>query len=88
MNFEKIIIIILFILNVGLFASYITVCKNCHGKNFEKRALGKSRIVKNMKKEDIIKRLKYFKTSNLIMKSYASRLNDKQIETIGTIFGK
>ena len=81
-------IVIFIALHVGLFASYITVCKNCHGKYFEKRALGRSRIVKNLKKEEIRKRLNYFKTSNSIMKSYASSLSEKQIGQIAEIFGK
>ena len=81
-------IVIFIALHVGLFASYITVCKNCHGKNFEKRALGRSKIVKNLKKEEIRKRLNYFKTSNSIMKSYASSLSEKQIGQIAKIFGR
>ena len=72
----------------SLSASYITVCKSCHGKNFEKRALGKSRIVKNLKKEEIVKRLRYFKTSNSTMKSFASPLSDKQINQIANVFGQ
>jgi len=75
-------------LHVALFASFIKVCQNCHGKTFEKRALGRSRVVKNLKKDEIIQRLKYFKTSNSIMKSYASRLSDKQIKQIANVFGR
>ena len=82
------IIYILFFLHVALLASYIKVCQNCHGKTFEKRALGRSRVVKNLKKDEIIKKLKYFKTSNSIMKSYASSLSDKQIELIANVFGR
>ena len=82
------VVSVLVALHVGMFASYISVCQNCHGKGFEKRALGRSRIVKNLKKEEIRKRLNYFKTSNSIMKSYASSLNKKQIGQIAEIFGK
>lgn len=82
-------IIFLFLtLHVAIFASYIKVCQRCHGKTFEKRALGRSKIVKDLKKDEIIKRLKYFKTSNSIMKSYASRLSDKQIKQIANVFGR
>ena len=79
---------LLIALHVGIFASYISVCQNCHGKGFEKRALGRSKIVKNLKKEEIKKRLNYFKTSNSIMKSYASSLSEKQIGQIAEIFGR
>jgi len=88
MYYIKFFIVIFYFFSVNLSASYVTVCASCHGKNFEKRAFGRSRIVKNMQKEEIIKRLKYFKTSESIMKSYAGRLTDKQIKTIGIIFGK
>jgi len=82
-------IILFFItLHVALFGSYIKVCQRCHGKTFEKRALGRSRIVKDLKKDEIIKKMKYFKTSNSIMKSYASRLSEKQIKQIANVFGR
>ena len=82
-------IILFFItIHVILFASYIKVCQGCHGKTFEKRALGRSRIVKDLKKDEIIQKLKYFKTSNSIMKSYASRLSEKQIKQIANVFGR
>ncbi len=72
------------------FSSIISVCKNCHGKNFEKRALGRSKIVRNMSKKEIIKALESFKKSksNSIMKGFASRLSDKQIKQIGKVIGK
>ncbi|WP_458700444.1 hypothetical protein ACKGJI_11410 [Sulfurospirillum sp. 1307] len=81
-------IVVFLVLSTNVFCSSISICQNCHGKYFEKRALGKSKVVKNMKKEDIIKALREFKISDSIMKSYASRLNDKQIIQIGNIFGK
>lgn len=70
------------------FSSSISVCQKCHGKNFEKRALGRSKVVKDMDKEDIIEALRDFKTSQSIMKSYASRLSDKEITQIGNVIGK
>ena len=81
-------IVFLILLHVSLFASYISVCQQCHGKNFEQKALGKSKIVKNMSKQDIKQALIEFKTSTSIMKSYASRLNNKQIKQISNVFGK
>ncbi|NOX16040.1 MAG: hypothetical protein GXP61_08460 [Epsilonproteobacteria bacterium] len=81
-------ILLFALIPINLFSSYISICRQCHGKNFEKRALGKSKIVNQMKKEDIKKRLMYFKTSNSIMKSYASSLSKKQIEQIANVFGR
>jgi cytochrome c553 len=84
---KKIIFVVIF-LHASAFASFIRVCQDCHGKTFEKRAIGRSKIVKNLKKEEIIKRLNYFKTSNSIMKSYASGLSKKQISQIANVFGR
>jgi len=39
----------------------INSCLNCHGTNFEKKALGKSKIVKNMSEIEISKALKGYK---------------------------
>jgi len=80
--------ILCFILITSSYSSSISVCQRCHGKNFEKRALGKSKVVKDMDKEDIIQALKKFKTSQSIMKSYASRLSDKEITQIGNVIGQ
>jgi len=84
----KKILVLVIVLNVSIFASSIKVCQGCHSKNFEKRALGRSKIVRNLTKEEIVKRLHYFKTSNSIMKSYASRLSGKQIKQIANVFGR
>lgn len=41
------------ILSSSLLANNLTSCIACHGSNFEKSALGKSKIVKDMSKEEI-----------------------------------
>lgn len=48
-------------LTTASFAVDTTACVACHGANFEKVALGKSKIVKDMNKDDIIKALKGYK---------------------------
>lgn len=88
MKFTCMMVIICCLLGTNVFAFSLSACMGCHGKNFEKRALGKSEVVKDMTKEDIKERLHYFKTSNSIMKSYASRLSDKEISQIANVFGK
>ncbi len=84
------ILFVLILLHVSTFASFIKVCQNCHGKSFEKRALGRPKIVRNMNKQEIINALERFKKSksNSIMRGFASRLSDKQIEQIGKVIGK
>ncbi len=39
----------------------MAVCKGCHGQNFEKKALGASKVVKDMEKADIVAALKGYK---------------------------
>jgi len=66
----------------------INSCIGCHGANFQKKALGKSRIVKDMTKEEIISTMKGYRdgTYGGSMKSVMIRavkyLNDKEIEEI------
>ena len=39
----------------------IAVCKGCHGQQWEKSAMSKAKVVKNMSKAQIIKALKGYK---------------------------
>jgi cytochrome c553 len=42
------------VLSVAAFAAVnLGACKGCHGQNFEKKALGKSKIVAEMSKADV-----------------------------------
>lgn len=42
------------ILGVAAFAAVnLASCKGCHGQNFEKKALGKSKVVADMTKEEV-----------------------------------
>ncbi len=45
----------------ALYGASTAACVGCHGQQFEKKALGKSKIVKDMSKEDIVKALKGYK---------------------------
>ena len=69
------------------FSSNLTKCTGCHGAQFEKKALGKSAVVKDMTKEDIIKDLQGYKAGTLskhgmgtLMKGQVATLSDKDIE--------
>jgi len=60
-------------------------CKGCHGANFEKAAMGKSKIVKDMSKEDIIAAMKGYKDGSYggamkgMMKGQVASLDDTAI---------
>jgi len=43
------------------YAVNTAACTGCHGQSFEKKAMGKSKVVKEMSKEDIVKALKGYK---------------------------
>ena len=69
-------------------------CTGCHGANFEKSAMGKSKIVKDMSKEEIEKALKGYKDGSYggamkgVMKAQASKLSDKDISEFAGSFSK
>ena len=71
----------------SLFAN-TAACKGCHGANFEKAALGKSKIVSEMTQEDIAKALKGYKDGSYggamkgMMKGQVAKLDDKAIEAM------
>ncbi len=71
-----------------------TACAGCHGANFEKKAMGVSKIVKDLKKEEIAKALKGYKAGTFggsmksIMKAQVSALDDAKIEAIANKIGK
>ncbi len=45
----------------ALYSAGTAGCLGCHGASFEKKAMGKSKVVKDMSKEDIIKSLNGYK---------------------------
>jgi len=72
------------------FAANTAACAGCHGANFEKAALGKSKIVKDMAKADIVTALKGYKDGSYggpmkgVMKGQVAKLSDADIEAIAT----
>ena len=80
---------------VSLFAEVSTAaCAGCHGANFEKHALGKSKIVKDLSKADIEKALKGYKAKTYggamktVMEGQAAKLSDADIKAIAEKVGK
>ncbi len=73
-----------------LFGANLSSCKGCHGTNFEKVALGKSKIVQSMSKEEIISSLKGYRDGTYggamkgVMKQAVASLNDAEIEAMAT----
>ena len=73
------------LLTVASSAFDTKACTGCHGADFGKAAMGKSKIVKDMSKEDIEKALKGYKDGSYggamkgIMKGQASKMSDDDI---------
>ncbi len=74
----------------ALYGASTAACAGCHGANFEKKALGKSKVVKDMSKEEIVKALKGYKDGSYggamkgMMKGQVASLSDADIEAIAT----
>ncbi len=74
------------------FAANTAACAGCHGANFEKKAMGQSKIVKDMAKADIVTALKGYKAGGTfghspmkaVMQAQAKNLSDADIEAIAT----
>jgi len=68
-----------------IYAASTTACVGCHGTNFEKKALGTSKIVKDMSKDEIVKALKGYKDGSYggpqkgLMKGQVVKLSDADI---------
>jgi len=86
----KKIIVLLFITCVAAFAAVNTAaCAGCHGKNFEKSAMNKSKIVADMSKEDVSKALLGYKTGTYggpmkkMMQMQVSKYSDEELQNTG-----
>jgi len=66
----------------------VSKCVGCHGAQFEKKALSKSKVVKEMSKEDIAKALKGYKDGSYggamksLMKGQVAKLSDEEIDAM------
>jgi len=72
----------------------LSACKGCHGANFEKSAMGKSKIVNTLSKADIEKALKGYKDGSYggamkgLMKGQVASFDDAKIKAIAETVGK
>jgi len=75
----------------SLYAVSTAACAGCHGQHFEKKAMGVSKVVKDMSKEEIIAALKGYKDGTYggpmkeIMKSQVANLSDEDIKAIADL---
>jgi cytochrome c-type protein NapB len=68
-------------------------CFTCHGKDFEKQALGKSKVVKDMNSIVIFESLKGYQEGKGgplkgVMKGQVVKYNDKDLKIIADTIGK
>ncbi len=72
----------------GLYAASTAACAGCHGQHFEKKAMGQSKIVKDMSQADIIKALEGYKDGTYgggmkaIMKGQVANLSNADIKAM------
>jgi len=78
------------ICGVAAFASVnLNTCVGCHGKNFEKKALGKSKIVKDLTKEEVSNALVGYKKGTYgasmkgIMRGQVAKYTEKELMSTG-----
>ena len=71
-----------------LYGASTAACAGCHGQHFEKKAMGKSKVVKDMSKADIVAALKGYKDGTYggamkgIMVGQVKALSDADMEAI------
>ena len=69
-------------------------CAGCHGQHFEKHALGKSKIVKDLSHAEIATALKGYKAGTFggpmkgIMKGQVGRYSNSDLEAFAQTIGK
>ena len=92
---KKVILGLTVVATASLFAEVnVSACTGCHGADFGKAALGKSKIVKDMTKADIEKALKGYKDGSYgvamkgLMKGQVAKLSDADIKAIAEKYGK
>ena len=65
-------------------------CAACHGSAGEKKALGKSRVIGELSKEELVTALKGYKEGSYgssmkaLMKGQVAKLNDEQINSLAS----
>ena len=87
-SMKKIVLISLASASIVFGAANIKACKGCHGQTWEKPALGKSKVVKDMSKQEIIDSLKGYQNGTYggalkgMMLGQVKNLNDADITAL------
>ena len=74
--------------STNMYAASTAACAGCHGQHFEKVAMGKSKVVKDMSEADIIAALKGYKDGTYggamkgLMKGQVANLSDADMKSI------
>ncbi len=90
----KKILLLTSILACAVFANPYAKCAGCHGADGEKVALGKSKVIKDMTKAEIVAAMKGYKDGSYggpmkgLMKGQAVSLSDADIQAIADQIGK
>ena len=86
----KKIILVTLLSGVAAFAAVnLGACKGCHGMNFEKKALGKSKVVSEMTKAEVSASLIGYKDGSYggpmkgVMKGQVARYSDADLSSTG-----
>jgi len=81
-------------LSSAAMADVYAKCAGCHGAKGEKKALGKSKVIANLSKADIVAALKGYKDGSYggamkgLMKGQVASLSDADINAIAEKIGK
>ena len=85
------IVTTIILLNINALAIDLKVCTGCHGKSFEKSAMNLSRIVKDLKPDEILTALKGYKDGSMggsmqeVMSGQISKFTEPELEEIVSI---
>jgi cytochrome c-type protein NapB len=80
-----------FLATSSVYGVSVTGCTGCHGQHFEKSAMGKSKIVKDMSLKDIVNAMKGYKagtygdTMKQMMVSQVKNLSDSDMEAMSLL---
>lgn len=92
---KKVLVLLAVIgLSTAAMADAYAKCAGCHGANGEKKALGKSKVISDMSKADIVTALHGYKDGSYggamkgLMKGQVAALSDADITAIAEKIGK
>lgn len=86
---KKIVLGTLILSVFAVAAVNLGACKGCHGQNFEKAALGKSKIVSDMTKEEVSASLIGYKNGTYggpmkgVMKGQVAKYSEAELSSTG-----